>query len=368
MSARRGRTLRADQPLYDGFLWIAGRTVLASRNQLASSAARLKGLIAAAGLWLRGNTATITTFQSDLCQQLYRHSRLRNTCKTQVETHFKYWYAILFNAVLDYCAVTGVSVLYSPTGEQIVRNTIKPIRPDLFLRIYNYPERHYGATESRAATPNIGRYRSAQTLHASYGCGRRRRLQGPITRRRPQICIFHDIEENVDTDVSAAVCVDNLGRMLAIEKDTGVDATYNVLGSLLGRTRSAICASNPRHSIAFHSFNHRIDELTQLQRCCEVDLRVRGYRPPRSRITPELNDYNLTLFNFEWLASSASSLGFNEFKLENDFIKIPIDLDDYPLFTGEVAYEDWERNSARKCARYAGSSLSACTTVTLGCG
>jgi glycosyltransferase involved in cell wall biosynthesis len=161
---------------------------------------------------------------------------------------------------------------------------------------------------------------------------------------RPQICIFHDIEENVDTDISAAACIDNLGRMLAIEKDLGLDATYDVLGTLLGRKRSEIWASNPRHSIAFHSFDHRIEDLNQLRRCREVDLRVRGYRPPRSRITAELNDYNLTFLNFEWLASSAFSLGFDRCKLENGLIKIPIDVDDYPLFTGAVGYEDWERN------------------------
>jgi hypothetical protein len=101
----------------------------------------LKGLIAAAGLWIRDREVTITTLQSDLCQQLYRHAVLRNTCKTQVKTHFKYWYAILFNAVLDFCIVNGLSVVYCPTGEQIVRDTT--IALDLFLRIYNYPEKHY---------------------------------------------------------------------------------------------------------------------------------------------------------------------------------------------------------------------------------
>jgi glycosyltransferase involved in cell wall biosynthesis len=305
---------------------------------------RLKGLIAAAGVWLRENTATITTLQSDLCQQLYRHSRLRNTCKTQVETHFKYWYAILFNAVLDYCAVTGLSVLYSPTGEQIIGNTIKDITPDLFLRIYNYPEKHYQCHRMKRGDAEYWEI----PVDANLSRLVRLRPSGPTARTgstsRPQICIFHDIEENVDTDISAAACVDNLGQMLAIEKDFGVEATYDVLGTLLERKRSEIWASNPRHSIAFHSFNHRIENLTQLQRCREVDLRVRGYRPPRSKITAELKDYNLTFLNFEWLASSAFSLGFDSCKLENGLVKIPIDRDDYPLFTGAVGYEQWERN------------------------
>jgi glycosyltransferase involved in cell wall biosynthesis len=304
----------------------------------------LKGLIAAAGLWLRDNAATITTLQSDLCQQLYRHPRLRNTCKTQVETHFKYWYAILFNAVLDYCAVAGLSVLYSPTGEQIVGNTTKLIAPALFLRIYNYPEKHY---QCRRIMRGGVEYWEIP-VDANLSRLARLRPCGPIPARdksgRPQICIFHDIEENVDTNISAAACADNLRRMLAIEKEFNLETTYDVLGTLLGRKQSEIWASNPRHSIAFHSFNHRIEDLTQLQRCREVDLRVRGYRPPRSRMTAELKDYNLTFLNFEWLASSVFSLGFDRCKLENGLVKIPIDLDDYPLFTGAVGYEQWERN------------------------
>src|SRR5690242_13395476 len=304
----------------------------------------LKGLIAAAGLWLSENRATITTLQSDLCQQLYRHSRLRNTCKTQVETHFKYWYAILFNAVLDYCAVTGLSVLYSPTGEQILRNTIKPIAPDLFLRIYNYPGKHYRCHRVRRGDAEYWEIPLAANLCRLVRLRPSGATIGLDNMSRTQICIFHDIEENVDTDIPTAACADNLGRMLAIEKAFGVDATYDVLGTLLRRKRTEICASNPRHSLAFHSFNHRIEDLTQLQQCREVDLRVRGYRAPRSKITPELNDYNLTFFNFEWLASSASSLGHDSCKLENGLIKIPVDLDDYPLFTGTANYEDWERN------------------------
>jgi glycosyltransferase involved in cell wall biosynthesis len=311
----------------------------------------LKGLIAAAGLWLSENRATITTLQSDLCQQLYRHSRLRNTCKTQVETHFKYWYAILFNAVLDYCAVNGLSVLYSPTGEQIVGNTTKPIAPDLFLRIYNYPEKRY---RCHRITRGEAEYWEIP-LDANLSRLVRLRPSSPTARpnntSRPQICIFHDTEENVDTDISAARCADNLGRMLTIEKDFGVDATYDVLGTLLERKQSEIRASNPRHSIAFHSFNHHIEDLTQLQQCREVDLRVRGYRPPRSRITAELKDYNLTFLNFEWLASSASSLGFDTCKLENGLVKIPIDLDDHPLFTGAVDYEHWERNLLERASK-----------------
>jgi hypothetical protein len=300
----------------------------------------LKGLIAAAGLWIQDQTVTITTLQSDLCQQLYRHKLLRNVCKTQVETHFKYWYAILFNAVLDFCVATGQSIIYSPTGEQIVRNTTQQIVPDLFLRIYNYPGNRYIC---RRTTRNGAEYWEVPVTANTARIARLRpeAIAPQQKETRPQICLFHDIEENVDTDISAGECADNLRRMLAIEKDFGVVATYNVLGTLFERKRTEILASNPQHSIGFHSFDHRINDLNQLPQCRNIDLRVKGYRPPRSDLTAELTDYNLTRLNFEWFACSAHRLGFDAYQLENGLVKIPIALDDYPLFTGTVGYDQW---------------------------
>jgi hypothetical protein len=72
-------------------------------------------------------------------------------------------------------------------------------------------------------------------------------------------------------------------------------------------------------------------------------VRVRGYRPPRSRLTAELTDYNLTFFEFEWLASSAGSLRQIDCGLQNGIVKIPIHQDDYPLFTGAIDYDRWEQ-------------------------
>jgi hypothetical protein len=70
---------------------------------------------------------------------------------------------------------------------------------------------------------------------------------------------------------------------------------------------------------------------------------VRGYRPPQSRITDELSDYNLARLNFEWFASSAGSLGHSKCVLRNGIVRIPIHMDDYALSTGQMSYEDWER-------------------------
>jgi hypothetical protein len=298
------------------------------------------GLIAAAGLWIHDSVATISTLQSDLCQQLYRHSALKRFCKTQVDTHFKYWYAILFNAILNFCIDFKIATIHSPTGQQVVSNTRKAIEPGLFYRIYDYPSKAYCCRKIWVGPAqywevpidaNVGRVtRLSEANSGSY-------LGGTMER----ICVFHDIEENVDTPISSAECADNLGRMLQIERCFGLNATYNILGTLFSRKIDQVHASNPKHSIGFHSFNHDLADLTQLPQCRRVDLRVRGYRPPQSRITSELSDYNLTKFNFEWFACGARSSGYAGCNLENGIVKIPIHLDDYSLFLGKP-YEQWE--------------------------
>jgi hypothetical protein len=305
-----------------------------------------KGLIAAAGLWIKDSTVTISTLQSDLCQQLYRHSELRSSCKTQVETHFKYWYAILLNAVFDLCLDAGISVVYCPTGLQIIRETQKQVIADLFMRIYDYANEAYlcrrvirGTAEYWKMSVPANHERIARLIFdTGIAAG---------DEEGARICIFHDIEENIDTNISAGECAHNLTTMLEIEDDVGVNATYNILGLLFRGKREEIQTSNPRHSLAFHSYNHNLDDLDQLQRCRKVDLRVRGYRTPKSRITSELSDYALTYFNFEWLASSGKSLGHAHCKLENGIVKIPIQQDDYPLATKSVDYLRWEGDLLR---------------------
>ena len=298
-----------------------------------------RGLIAAAGLFLAAESATISILQSDLCQQLYRHDALRRSCKTKVETYFKYWYVLLLNAVLDFCAVAGIATLYCPTGEQVVAQTKKRIAPELFLRIYNCPPRRYRCTKV-----GLG---GAEYWEIPVDQNRDRLVplapaEPPPIEEEPLVCVLHDVEENIDTAISPAECAENLTRMLRMEKEQGADATYNILGCLLDRKRGEIWDSNERHSIGFHSYDHVTTDCRQLDRCREADLRVRGYRPPQSKITAELTDYNLSRLNFEWLASSAGSLGQSRCVLQNGIAKIPIHLDDYPLFTNQMDYETWE--------------------------
>jgi peptidoglycan/xylan/chitin deacetylase (PgdA/CDA1 family) len=163
------------------------------------------------------------------------------------------------------------------------------------------------------------------------------------------------------------VAEEHLDRMLAIEAEHGVKATYHVVARLLSEVRHRIEAGG--HALAFHSYDHRIDRwwlasrlarrvpaqlsrltngrfewigIDQLSRCREVDARIRGYRPPQSRITRELNPTNLSWHNFEWLASSKHSLGLDSPTLVRRLVKTPILLDDYSLHTGQLTYDQWE--------------------------
>jgi len=297
------------------------------------------GLIAAAGLFVEGSRATVATLQSDFCQQLHRHIELKAAWKTRIERHFGHWYVLLFNAILDFCLDTGVTELYSPTGSLVAQGTEKAISPQLFFRIYDHPTTRYDCASAVVGGASYWK------LSLAGNAERVARLvpvtgEAAVRFNKPAIAIFHDIEENVDTPISVAACQRHLAQMLEIEQESGVDATYTVLGALMSAKLGKIRSSNPRHAIGFHSYDH--GGYRQLRKCREVDLRIRGYRPPRSRMTSELTDGNLTYLNFEWLASSAASLELARCRLENGLVKIPIHLDDYPLHIRAMEYEAWE--------------------------
>ena len=138
------------------------------------------------------------------------------------------------------------------------------------------------------------------------------------------ICICHDVERAGSSRQRSGVCrpggcdaPESLARMLSIERQLGVKATYSVVGKLVPELREPIEMDG--HCLAFHSYDHRISSSNgaaptedQLGRCRAVDYRLKGYRTPQSLITDELTDENLCFHNFEWLGSSTRSLGFDE--------------------------------------------------------
>jgi peptidoglycan/xylan/chitin deacetylase (PgdA/CDA1 family) len=194
------------------------------------------------------------------------------------------------------------------------------------------------------------------------------------------VCICHDIQRglgHVGVDAGLAEVADrdwrrSLERMLAVERELGIAATYNVLGLLLGEVRAEI--ERDGHCVGFHSFDHRIGRslplptrlyrfvdgagagrlgrlaggLDQLARCRQLDYRIKGYRPPQSRITVELQDARLLHHNFEWLASSADSLRILGPVLRNGIVRVPVHLDDFDLYRGRLTFDAWKAEAFAK--------------------
>jgi hypothetical protein len=167
------------------------------------------------------------------------------------------------------------------------------------------------------------------------------------------ICIFHDIERghgHRDLDPAFAARADALAgpalsRMLEIESRLGIRTSYNVLGSLFDEVAAEI--STGGHAIGFHSFDHNVENSAansryQVSQCRAKDKSIRGYRPPQSRITADL-DAILGSYGFDWLASSARSLNSRVPERHSGLARIPIAADDYDLYRKGEHFKTWQR-------------------------
>ena len=171
------------------------------------------------------------------------------------------------------------------------------------------------------------------------------------------ICVGHDIEKglgHLGIDAERAAFADQyspryLVKMLRVEKQVAVTATYNVVGCLLNEVYERI--ERDGHCVAFHSFDHDLNAL-QLERCNNSDYSLKGYRPPCSRITEEITDENLIYYNFDWLANASCELGFDSPVLENGLVKIPIMFDDYDLYKYNMPYDQWEEEALSKISEH----------------
>ena len=150
----------------------------------------------------------------------------------------------------------------------------------------------------------------------------------------------------------------NIDEMLSIEREMKIKATYNVAGLLFNELRERM--EKDGHCLGFHSYDHKINSVSalkntfrsilnlpveQLYKLRSIDYRIRGYRPPQSKLTSDISDRNLCYYNFDWLASSVSSLKLAFPKMQSRIVKIPILFDDYDLYKRKMKYEDWEEKA-----------------------
>ena len=296
------------------------------------------GQVASASLVVEPELIHTMVHQSDLVQRI---GRIREH-KTQVENRFRGWPWMLANGVLAFALERGIGTVRMPTAELAIRHTdpSRSVQPYMFERIYDRPPVELPGAARRGEWWEIDvRTAAAAVVEPVAG-------SEPLAEERT-VCVMHDLERGFGHRVedpelareADAAGEERLAAMLALEADVGVRVTYNVVGQILPEVREQIEAGG--HALAFHSFDHRRDG-DQLRRCREIDYRLKGYRLPQSEPTRETTDEQLALHNFEWLASSAYSLGFESPQLQNRVVRLPVALDDFPLYTGEFPYETWE--------------------------
>jgi hypothetical protein len=317
------------------------------------------GQVGTANLVLDGPTAYSMNHLSDLVQRITR----RRECKTRIDARFKGWSHMLLNAVLSFAQERGARHVRTATAALTMAHAdpTRRIGPEIFERIYDR------TVTSLFSPERDGDWWTIELADV------RDRIVSPVRRteerpRRKTICVCHDVERGMghtDVDPEFAKRADedsprHLKEMAEIEADLEVRATYCVVGSMLSEVRDRLEAGG--HCLAFHSFDHRLDADRQLARCRGVDYRLKGYRPPRSQLTPELSLRNLLSHNFEWLASSAASLGLDAPAMRTRLVDIPIAFDDFPMHEAGMPYEDWEREALRRIARsdFAALSLHDC--------
>jgi hypothetical protein len=302
------------------------------------------GQVASATVLLDGHDAHSLVHQSDLVQRIGRIPRYRS----RIENRFKGWPQMLLNGLLAFASERGASRLHTPTADLALRHTdpARDVRPDLFRRVYDRPVERFSPERHDDWWVIDLERNAAGVVWPEPG-------QEELPSRRT-VCICHDIERghghlDVDRDFARradAAAPGNLDEMLAIEAAAGVPATYQVLGLIVPEVLDQLRAAG--HSVAFHSYDH--SSPGQLDECRAVDYRIKGYRPPRSRLSPDLSDERLAFHNFEWLASSAGSLGIDAPALPNRVAKLPVSVDDFALHTGEQPYPEWEAEVLRAVA------------------
>ena len=299
------------------------------------------GQIAWAAVLVDADEIVCVAQQSDLVQRIGRAPEH----KSRVENRFRGWPRMLMNGILAFAAQRGIRCVRTPSSELAMRHTDprREVERTLFERVYDHPVAHYGAREEAGfwvidVPANLDRLVIPKRVTESY-------------EEPPTVCVCHDLERGlghvgVDEELrlqADANAASVLARMLEVEEAAGIRVTYNVVGSILPEVEDELASRG--HCVAFHSFDHSTDPESndQLARCRQVDYRIKGYRPPRSLIIRELSDKKLAYHNFEWLASSQKSLGADGPTMSRRLVRLPIALDDWPLYRGQLTYEQWER-------------------------
>ncbi|HSP87920.1 MAG TPA: hypothetical protein VLN45_07285 [Ignavibacteriaceae bacterium] len=300
-----------------------------------------KGQIATASLLVRDKNLYSMIHLSDVVQRI----ALVRKYKTKIENRFKGWPVMLLNSILNFGLEKNLENIFIPTSELALEHTDKKrnVQKDLFLKIYDSFVNRYYKTEKINGWWKINLKENIEKVVIS-----EKRIEE--IKKEKTICLAHDFEAgygHIGLDQELVETANKnysfyLKEILSIEKEFNLPVTYNVVGSLFNEVKDQI--KNEGHCLAFHSYNHKIEEA-QLDKCRLVDYRIKGYRAPQSKITSDLSLENLLYNNFEWFASSEYSLKINQTKHENGIIKIPVTFDDFSMYDKKISYQDWEEKA-----------------------
>jgi hypothetical protein len=305
----------------------------------------LPGQVATVNLVERPPDLYAMVLLSDIVQRIGR----RREHKTRIERRFAGWSRMLVHAVCDFALDHGIERIHVATADWAVQHTdpARSVERALFDRVYDHSVRapFIAVRGERWWTLDVA-VNARVTV--------RPEVRSVSLGAEPSITVCHDIERgwgHRDVDPSFAAAADaaspgHLDRMLELEAAAGVRATYNIVGALMPDVRPIVTAGG--HAVGFHSYDHDLVE-PQLDRCRDVDYRIKGYRPPRSLITPDLDEKRLAFHNFEWLASSAASLSLQRPMLNDALVYVPVLFDDFELHRGQD-YEAWEGAALRRLA------------------
>jgi hypothetical protein len=311
------------------------------------------GQVATASMVVDSGVLYSMTHHADLVQRI---GRFREH-KTQIEKRLGGWPWMLLNGILAFAQERGLRTVRVPRSPLAMRHTdtAREVKPYLFERVYDRPALELPGTIRAGEWWEIDVAQAAAAVVTPVPDSQ------PLTQEKV-VCVFHDLERGLGhraEDSALAQRADRtagatLQAILALESEAGVRVTYNVVGQILDEVHDELKSAG--HAVAFHSFDHSSGDR-QLVRCREIDYRLKGYRPPRSLLTSETTDEQLAFHNFEWFASGRHSLGTDAPLIRNRLVRLPVTLDDFPLYTGALTYEDWERTVLKHVERDAYTAI-----------
>lgn len=170
----------------------------------------------------------------------------------------------------------------------------------------------------------------------------------------PLVTFYHDIEQDVDSEASPAVCRQVVSEFLKLEKKYGVCATYNVVGRLMRDQPDMVeHITEGGHEVAFHSYDHPPQGAPhsyaqQIDLCRDVSDAICGYRSPRSGIDQAAVE---RLWDKRFLWNAEADAQHEPYFIHQGLVRLPIATDDWPLHRGAVSVEEFVRRFSQSLRR-----------------